>query len=423
MLRAVLRWAMRNSIDAELAGLSEWVRHGLHASDTVGGAAGTMLLSQSTALRDLYEAPPPAVSVAEQAAERAASAARGSLLKEVAERAAMYGRGVRPADGAAAAAMECQQEREAERQEENEAVREVSLSSEPERGASCLFPTLLPLVRTQIQHARCTPRAETTFPCNTLLGGWQAVRPECDALPLGTAVAELFSDASLATIAWSACSRGGAEGRGGVVELFATRNFVSPLDGASAVGAQVMRLRSVGALLVFAARSPDDSSAVLLLSDREADAVLGALRLLPADRRAAAPALLHLAYARGIGCSTGLHPAPPPLRFVTGGDVSAAAAVLSHDVLVRLQAFNGETTFALGTPEETGVGSGARGELPALRGGALERWRALVSLLQPLPALARGAGTVPAVQRGSHDVERSDLDCAVKGLRKYAEAE
>ena len=144
MIRAVLRWAMRNSIDAELAGLSEWVRHGLHASDTVGGAAGTMLLSQSTALRDLYEAPPPAVSVAEQAAERAASAASGSLLKEVAERAAMYGRGVRPADGAAAAAMECQQEREAERQEENEAVREVSLSSEPERGASCHCPRCCP---------------------------------------------------------------------------------------------------------------------------------------------------------------------------------------------------------------------------------------------------------------------------------------
>ena len=129
MIRAVLRWAMRNSIDAELAGLSEWVRHGLHASDTVGGAAGTMLLSQSTALRDLYEAPPPAVSVAELAVKRAArsGAAGGSLLKEVAARAAQYGRGVRPADGAAAAAMECQQEREAERQEENEAVREVRL--------------------------------------------------------------------------------------------------------------------------------------------------------------------------------------------------------------------------------------------------------------------------------------------------------
>lgn len=280
----------------------------------------------------------------------------------------------------------------------------------------------LPLVRVQIQHARCTPRTETAFPCNTLLGDWPAVRAECDALPLGTAVAELFGDASLATIAWNVCSSGDTEGRSDVVELFATRNFVSPLEGgSSAVGEQTMRLRSVGALLVFAAARPGDrTSVVLLLSDREADAVLGALRLLPADRRAGAPALLHLAYARGIGCSTGLHPAPPHLRLVTGGDASAAAAVLTHGVLARLQAFNGETTFALGTPDETGACSGARGPL---RGGALERWRALVSLLQPLPALARGAGTTPAVQRGSHDVERSDLDCAVKILRKYAEAE
>ena len=250
------------------------------------------------------------------------------------------------------------------------------------------------------------------------------MRAECDALPLGNAVAELFRDASLATIAWSSCGGGSGRegGRGGSVELFATRNFVSPLDGASAVDAQA-RLRSVGALLVFAACPGDSSSAVLLISDREADAVQGALRQLPGDRwRAAAPVLLHMTYARGIGCVTGLHPAPPPLRLSTGGDVGAAAAVLSHAVLARLQAFNGETTFALGPLEETGAGSGARGQLPALRGGALERWRALASLLQPLPPLARSAGTTPAVQRGMHDIERSDLDCAVKGLRKYAES-
>lgn len=54
LLRAVPRWALRNSVDAEVAGLAEWQRHGAHAANTVGAPASAALIRERTTLEALY---------------------------------------------------------------------------------------------------------------------------------------------------------------------------------------------------------------------------------------------------------------------------------------------------------------------------------------------------------------------------------
>lgn len=422
LLAAVPRWVMRNSLNAELAGLSEWVRHAVHASDTVGGAAGASLVDQRMALEDLYREPPSTASAAEAAAEALASAPASDILQRVAERAALYGRNVcLPASGgAAAAAMECQQEREAECEQER------AQEQQPE-------------------WQRLEPARETAFPCEAIFVGWAAVRPLANVLPLDCAVEEILARTgpqSLCALPWVASHSGG----GGVrePEIFVTRNFLSPLSSTSPPERRA-RLRDVDAILVFPPVPQEEGDScsggvLLLLSSREADAVLGALWRDSSTRTgggaadeggaaAPAPALVHLTYARGIGCDTGARPAPPPLRLVAGAS-GTVTAVLTHGALARLQLFNGETHFALGpTPPPAAAGdvaadgTGARGRGGAvrrLRGGAAARWLALRALLLPVPAEERcAAGQAFAEWRGVHEIEGSDLDCAVKGLEKY----
>jgi hypothetical protein len=242
------------------------------------------------------------------------------------------------------------------------------------------------------------------------------------SLVLSSAVSKIVTGASakqhaLSNIEWDVCGSIDSDR----VMLFATRNFVVPLD-ASAVHSRAV-LRSVDAVLAFPAQynsETDDYRVLLLLSNREADAVVGTLRQIPIVSGKKTPALVHFAYARGTGCTLAAYKSPPPLRLVTGA-VRIAEEALTHHALARLQLFNGETSFALG---ETDIRSeddkhALRGHLPVLRGGAAERWQALCDLLEPLPLETRVEALTLARMRGTHDIERSDLDCAVKGLPKY----
>ncbi|KAG2496538.1 hypothetical protein HYH03_005361 [Edaphochlamys debaryana] len=392
---AVLCWVMDNTVAATLAGVPAWADQGL-AFAASGGVSGPE--DELLELADLYGGSkalvPVAQAVAALAAKHSKTAAsaggkpgRGQGVRrcvEMAERivqlAGVHGQGHAVVAGGRADE-ECERELEQEEEEEEEVERQV---------------------------ARVNPRKETDW---NLAAAVTAVAAGGGAALTATALAkaagvkpfdlppamELLAPRALQQVAWSA-------------KVLATENF---LVASAAPRPSCLNdyLRPVECMVLF-----PGSGEALLLSEREADQLLGAVWQ---RRRRAKPC----SSGAGVGGNSGMVPAPllvslsflrdawgsdsvprlalspasgsiPPAGEFPGtralqGRAGAAHGPLDARALVSMQLFNGETSYA---------GGAVRQELRGLMLGRREVAQALAEM--------RGKGAA---------LPKSDLERAVEG--------
>ncbi|KAG2486452.1 hypothetical protein HYH03_014899 [Edaphochlamys debaryana] len=412
---AVLRWVMANTVEATLAGVQAWADQGL-AFAASGGAPWPV--GEVLGLGELYGGGKGLVPVAQAvgalaARHRAGQAAAGAgpssggvgdvaglqrYAAKIVERSTVYGSGhVVPAGGRADE--ECERELEAEEEREQEVERQLP---------------------------RATPRSETDWDLAALFalvesggggGGGKgltarslaaAAGVRCLPLPAAVPQAQLAPDC-LRRIAWS--------GR-----VLLTENCLLP--AAPPPLPLNEHLRPLDALLLLPGAGGGGEGGeggagaeALLLSEREADALLAALwgRRRPrsgAERpgsgsgsssagAGAAPVLLSLCYLRDAWPSG----AVPRLAVSLGTGATLCGGrqgqgegqpgpwgALCAGVLVGMALFNGATSYAAGA---------ARREVRALMEGRREEAEALVGM--------RGRGAA---------LPRSDLERAVEGARE-----
>ncbi|KAG2492072.1 hypothetical protein HYH03_009568 [Edaphochlamys debaryana] len=373
---AVLRWVMANTVDATLAGVQAWADQGLSfaASGGVPQPADELL-----ELADFYGGSKGNVPVARAVEALAAAKQQGGAqagrvppvgpggvqqyVTQIMERSTEYGEGHMVVAGGRADE-ECERQLEQEEEEEEEVEREVP---------------------------RVTPRSETNWSLSiALAGSITALSPASLAaaagvaiLPLPSAVQQNLAPASLRGIPWS-------------TKVYATDNFL--LTASSRPSPLNEYLRPLDALLLF-----PGSAEALLISEREADRLLGALwqlRRRAAASRGGAPLLLSLCYLRDAWASgavprlaVSLDTGATLAGSGTGlGATGAAPASLDARALVSMQLFNGEASYARGA---------ARREVRALMVGRREEAEALVGM--------RGKGVA---------LPKSDLERAVEGARE-----
>jgi hypothetical protein len=111
-------------------------------------------------------------------------------------------------------------------------------------------------------------------------------------------------------------------------------------------------LRPVDTLLVFSGTAPCQEE-ILLVSDREADALVPVLR---EHKNASTVRLMHLPYARGYGALDGgagsSHDTKVRMPWLALPSLVNLEYVSSARALTRVQLFNGETSFRY--PERVG---------------------------------------------------------------------
>ncbi|KAG2494611.1 hypothetical protein HYH03_007376 [Edaphochlamys debaryana] len=376
---AVLRWVMANTVDATLAGVQAWADQGLTfaASGGVPRPADELL-----ELADFYGGSKGLVPVAQAVEALAAAKQQGGTqagrvppvgaggvqqyATQIVEHSAEYGEDHMVVAGGRADE-ECERELEQEEEKEEEVEQEVP---------------------------RVTPRTETTWNlAAALAGGITALTPASLAaaagvaiLPLPSAVQQSLAPAALHGIPWS-------------TKIYATDNFLvtasprpSPLNE---------YLRPLDALVLF-----PGSGEALLISEREADRLLGALwqrrrhEAAHGGRGSAAPLLVSLCYLRDACASEAVPRLAVSLDTGTTlagsgtglGAAGAAPGSLDARALVSMQLFNGEASYARGA---------ARREVRALMVGRREEAEALVGM--------RGKGVA---------LPKSDLERAVEGARE-----
>ncbi|PNH12759.1 hypothetical protein TSOC_000243 [Tetrabaena socialis] len=361
----VLRWVMHNTVHATPQGVQAWAAQGLHFAAAKGmpeRAAQDELL----ALQDLYgssRTPEPVGRVVAFKADklRAACAARGgplaadmqALVRQVVDRSGVYGDGHEVRAGGGGADEECERELEEEEEEEQEVERQVP---------------------------RVQPAAEQDWDDATALAARSPSQldPAARVVPL-PAVAQRLEPGTLADIGWS--------------PRFCTSNFAHATAGLQPGTALNEYLRAVDALLLF-----PGSGELLLLSEREADQLLGRIWAArggdggggsPAATDPA-PLLVSLCYAR-LALSTGAAPLLqqvtycPLLQAIDGDGQAPAPAALSGfrqwlSPLLCVQLFNGEASY--GCAEQ-------RRELDHLMARRLGDAEALVAMRGKQPNLPR----------------------------------
>ncbi|KAG2494612.1 hypothetical protein HYH03_007377 [Edaphochlamys debaryana] len=373
---AVLRWVMANTVVATLAGVQAWADQGLtfaasggvpqptdellEVADVYGGSKGFVPVAQAV------EALAAAKQQGGTRAGRVTPVGPGGVQQyatQIVERSAEYGEDHMVVAGGRADE-ECERELEQEEEEEEEVEREV------------------PPV---------TPRSETNWDLSAALAGSiTSLTPASLAAAAGVAILSLPSAVqqsldpdSLRDIPWS-------------TKVYVTENFLlaaspppSPLNE---------YLRPLDALVLFSG-----SGEALLISEREADRLLGALwqrRRRAAASRGGAPLLVSLCYLRDAWASGAVPRLAVSLDTGTTlagsgtglGAAGAAWASLDARALVSMQLFNGEASYARGA---------ARREVRALMVGRREEAEALVGM--------RGKGVA---------LPKSDLERAVEGARE-----
>lgn len=372
----MLSWSIKNSADLQRAGLVEWAHSALQHADALADPARA-LTDERSEPKVLYA---PALAPREAAALVAASAARfdagwraahaRSAAMVVAAEARVRTFGVGLMVAASSLGAEC--EREIEEEEEQE--REV----EPE------LPSY-------------APHAERD---------WDVVAAAADGLPacVDESAAVRLSDfvaarlpAPVGAIDWAPARgdyqfwRGFGRDSGAV---WATANFARTLaDAAGAPTEWSLFLRPVDSLLLF------PNGDILLLSDREADAVVAAAWMQPAlQPRAVPPAvLLQRCYTRDPDRAAWLAVAAERGGRQGGGGAAArATAVLPPRAAAQVQLFAGETSF--------GPRGGAREQ--GRRGG---RAADVAELLRSREA--RAAALMLPIMRGlEHTLSHSQLE-------------
>ncbi|KAG2496793.1 hypothetical protein HYH03_005201 [Edaphochlamys debaryana] len=371
---AVLRWAMDNTVAATLVGVQAWADQGLAFAATGGSPRPTDKLTE------------PALAAkhtgADDAGENApaGAAAVQQYAAQIVLRSTEYGEGHLVVAGGRADE-ECEKELEQEEEEEEEVERELPRITRRSEKAWDLAAV----------SAALAGNAAVLSPASLAAAANVQVR----SLP--SAVQHMLAPRALRHIPWS-------------VKVHGTSNFYaaaadpqpSPLND---------YLRPVDALLLFPRLGQ-----VLLLSEREADQLLGALweRRRQGDAagggagsgrsNAGAPLLLSLCYLRDAWAAG----AVPRLAvsLATGATLGAGAAgqggaaavspmrFLDARALVSLQLFNGEVSFTAGA---------ARQEVRVLMAARREAAEALVEM--------RGKGVA---------LPRSDLERAVEGAQEAA---
>ncbi|PNH12760.1 hypothetical protein TSOC_000242, partial [Tetrabaena socialis] len=366
----VLRWVMHNTVHATLQGVLPWAAQGLHFA-AAKGVPERAVQDELLALQDLYgssRTPEPVGRVVAVKADklRAACAVRGgplaadmqALVRQVVDRSGLYGDGHEVRAGGGGADEECERELEEEEEEEQEVERQVP---------------------------RAQPAAERDWDYATALAARSPSQldPAARVVPL-PAVAQRLEPGTLADIGWSP-------------RVFCTSNFAHAIAGLQPGAALNEYLRAVDALLLF-----PGSGELLLLSEREADQLLGRIWAArdggggggaPA---APAPLLVSLGYAR-LALSTGAapllqqakrcvrHAAPPaaaivPHRADGGGQAALSGFRQWLSPLLCVQLFNGEASY--GCAQQ-------RRELDRLMARRLGDAEALVAMRGKQPTLPR----------------------------------
>jgi hypothetical protein len=334
----VVQWTLINTASAVAPeGLVEWGSQGVDFAHTHASPAAAVR-PEVAGLRELYarslaSQPVPVVVKGKAAAwskEDGAAPLEG-VLNRVLDRVGTLGAGY--AIASTGHDEECERELEQEVEEEQEVEREVREET-PRSEEDWEYSTALAQQRGSLKFTIAT----------TNLGSFVATR--------------LRTISGLTSVDWGA---GGA--------ILATANF---LETTTPPAASLTRfLRPVDALLVF----PDQG--VLLLSDREADAILELMQGRPSS---SPPFLVHLSYVR-------LSLVDPARLKARGMTTTPGLPVAT---LVALQLFAGETAFATGEQQ-----------------AALRR-------MLPDPKARNAALQLPGL-RGLHlKVYRSDLERACK---------
>jgi hypothetical protein len=371
--RALLQWVMGNTMAATQHGLLQWTGQGLRFA-VARGEPALAVEDERLGLDELY-----GLARALQPVPDLAAAHRDELLRRlqqlggagggraggaaallqllppqergwaerIGECAAEHGRGHTAMAGAAEVGEECERELEKEEEVEEEVQREMP---------------------------RAAPAVEEDWAYERTLGARSAAELPVKLYNLRKAVNSLWPP-GLRDIRWSGEAR-------------CTLNFMSTTGTVKAGGNLNELLRPVDALLLFPSRE------VLLLSEREADGVLGAAwaarrggggSRVSGKESGKGPILLHLAYARAAlrgGAPGGGTPVPLAVSLAAGGAArpvprDAVAGGLHAHELASVQLFNGE------------VGTCSMGELRALVAGKRALAEALVGMRGRSLAFAR----------------------------------
>ncbi|KAG2488308.1 hypothetical protein HYH03_013158 [Edaphochlamys debaryana] len=362
--QGVLRWVMSNTVESTLAGVQSRARQGLEfAAD--GGVPQPA--DEVLALHDLYGGSKARVPVA-QAVSVLAAKRDSALSVPLVHLAAEYGaRHLVTAGGRVDE--ECERELEQEEEQEEEVQRQV--------------PRVTPIAETdwRLEAVVSALASGGGSGGGTLGAAALASVAGVEAYSLPT-IAPLFACASLHALPWSE-------------RVFVTRNFLASVAASPWDVLLSDYLRPVDAAVLF-----PGCGEVLLLTEREADRLLGALRGQAAaggaQRHGSTTPLLSLCYLRDAFVEA----APPRLAVsvvtgkTLGGDEGAegAAAVrsVSARALVSMQLLNGEVRYAAGA---------VRRELRVMVARRREAAEALVGM--------RGRGVA---------LPRSDLERAVEGV-------
>eukprot|EP00899_Mesostigma_viride_P019526 jgi/Mesvir1/27575/Mv07320-RA.1 len=256
----VMRVVMANTVEATQAGLIHATRQGAHFALTHGATWHRALVDEDVALDSMYEsvlAEQPASQLVEKLAERVVADSgnrldgrMAAMMEGIRDRGRKYGSDFSVVVSQVALGGEC--ERELEMQAEQE-------------------------VETEVQLPMCTPRAEVTWDYASIFRACssQELPAQARVLSLRDAMACWLVPPGLGSMPWSD-------------KVFMTYNFlqgtvendVAGIHSSLPVEAQLISVRGGGAKLNDFLRAVDpmlyfpDTGEVLLLSEREADAVL-----------------------------------------------------------------------------------------------------------------------------------------------------
>ena len=300
----LLTWIMANTVKATADGLFEWAKQGAHFANTRSDPS-CELTKEATELRDLFGAAKVARTIASAVAEALDRHHPGGVLDPhvqatlsgIRERARRYGNDLTTASSG----------------HNEECERELEKEAEAEEEAEFRLPTL-------------TPASESTWDFSAVLS-CASLGSVADAR-LGALSLPFFVQCGLAA---------GLREMTWTHRVFMTANFASTLSpGCTTPGVVELEeyLRPVDFVLAF------PSGELLLLSEREADAVL-ALAWRHPDR-------MELPWPSPRAAANAPGPIRPPLLnlYHIREALPGTPMAVDYSLCVQLQLFNGETMFA-----------------------------------------------------------------------------
>lgn len=343
----MLQWVMHNTVQSTLNGILDWSRQGLHFTHAKD-APQHALMDEVLELADMYGGPrdeqpvPDMVLSFTRKSRSDLVPGLQQLVAVIGEHSAMYGEGHR-AVAQGGLNQEVERELEREQEEEEEVEREVP---------------------------RMEAAAEKDWDYRKAIGAvtLQDISSLTDVRPLSE-LARRVHPHSVHSIPWDA-------------RVYCTANFISTIIQVSPTEQLNEYLRPIDTFLLLPDRDSSRESAIVLISEREANSLL---KLMLQSRSAFQGAtsttvinssvLMHLCYACQAAAEDNSSSSSPRLASVTNHDGRQIAGLPLQSArgqfnlsdcmrqLVSAQLFNGETTYI----EPRGRQYGELEELPWLK--------------------------------------------------------